>query len=182
MAKSQVRAVPVPAGVDVAIAPAGVTVKGKHGELELTLRHGVTVVKENGSLVVNPRTNGRNDRALAGTVQSLIRNMVHGVTELWQRKLVLSGTGYRARIDGKVLNLQVGYSNPQEFPIPDDVSIETPAQTEILVSGIDRQRVGQVAAEIRAVRPPEVYKGKGIRYDGEYIRRKEGKKKGTTVA
>ena len=177
MAKSSVRTVDVPDGVEVAIATDLVTVKGKHGSVDLELRHGVSVVQDNGALAVQPRSNARNDQALAGTIQALLRNMVHGVTELWQRKLELQGTGFRARMDGANLSLLLGYSNPIAYVIPDGVAVETPTQTEVVVSGIDRQRVGQVAAEIRQFRPPEPYKGKGVRFADEQIRRKEGKKK-----
>lgn len=177
MAKSSIRTVDVPDGVEVAIGTNLVTIKGKQGSAELELKHGVSVVQDNGSLEVTSRSSGRSDLAIAGTIQALLRNMVHGVTELWERKLELQGTGFRARMDGGKLNLLLGYSNPIEYEIPEGVVVETPTQTEVVVTGIDRQRVGQVAANIRRFRPPEPYKGKGVRFADEHVRRKEGKKK-----
>ena len=177
MAKASTRQVEVPEGVKVSIDTAQVSVSGKQGELSLPLKQGIQVTQENGTLTIEPRTRSRTDLALAGTIQSVIKNMIHGVANRWERKLTIHGTGYRARTEKNSLNLQVGYSNPVEFQIPDNVEITTPSQTEILVTGVDRQQVGQVAAEIRRVRPPEVYKGKGIRYADEHIRLKEGKKK-----
>lgn len=177
MAKSSNRTVPVPEGVDIALNASTVTVKGKHGELSLDVKRGVAVSQENGELAITPRSSARGEFALAGTYQALLRNMVHGVTERWEKQLEIQGTGYRARAEENNLNLMLGYSQPIDFPIPEGIEITTPSQTSIVVSGIDRQQVGQVAAEIRSLRPPEPYKGKGVRYRNEYVRRKEGKKK-----
>ncbi|MCY4095268.1 MAG: 50S ribosomal protein L6 [Gammaproteobacteria bacterium] len=177
MAKSSNRTVQVPEGVDVAVNASSVTVKGQHGELSLDVKGGVDISRENGELTVTPRSKARSEFALAGTYQALLRNMVHGVTERWEKQLEIQGTGYRARAEKNNLNLMLGYSQPIDFPIPEGVEIATPTQTSIVVSGIDRQQVGQVAAEIRSLRPPEPYKGKGVRYLNEYVRRKEGKKK-----
>ena len=177
MAKSSKRTVEVPSGVDVAIDNGSVRVKGKQGEMDLSLRHGVSVAQEDSELTVSPRSNARDDQALAGTIQALLRNMMRGVTEKWERKLELQGTGFRARAEKGKLNLLLGYSNPIEYEVPEGVQVETPTQTEVIVTGIDRQQVGQVASEIRAFRPPEPYKGKGVRFSDEIVRRKEGKKK-----
>ena len=177
MAKPSVRIVTVPEGIEVSIDASQVSVKGKLGELSLPLRQGVTVKETDRGLVIEPRSTSRSDLALTGTIQSILSNMIQGVSTKWEKKLTIHGTGYRARAEDKNLNLQVGYSNPVEFAVPAEVEITTPTQTEILVTGMDRQQVGQVAADIRSVRPPEVYKGKGIRYADEHIRLKEGKKK-----
>lgn len=177
MAKSSIRTVTVPDGVEVSLNGAAVRVKGKHGELALELNDSkVKVSQDNGTLEVASRTKLRADQALAGTYQALLRNMVHGVTERWEKSLEIQGTGYRARAEKDNLNLMLGYSSPVDFPVPDGIEITTPTQTSIVVTGIDRQQVGQVAAEIRKLRPPEPYKGKGIRYLNEYVRRLEGKK------
>lgn len=177
MAKASNRTVTIPEGVDIALNDSTVTVKGKHGELSLDVKSGIDVSRENGDLAIMPRTSARSEFALAGTYQALLRNMMHGVTERWEKQLEIQGTGYRARVENNNLNLMLGYSQPVDFPIPDGVEITTPTQTSIVVAGIDRQQVGQVAAEIRSLRPPEPYKGKGVRYLNEYVRRKEGKKK-----
>lgn len=179
MGKASVREVTIPDNVEITVEPMAVRVKGMHGELSVPVSQAVSVSQNDNCLTIEPRTNGRVNRAIAGTIQSLLRNTVHGVRERWERKLTIVGVGYRARIEDNALVLQVGLTNPQKFPIPEDVAIETPSQTEIVVSGIDRQRVGQVAANIRAIKPPSVYKGKGIRYDGEYIKLKptKGEKK-----
>ena len=177
MAKSSERTVEVPDGVEVTLDASSVTVKGQHGEMQLTLHQGVDVSRENGALLVKPRSSARREAAMAGTMQSLIKNMVHGVTERWHKELEIQGTGYRARLENDVLVLLLGFSNPVNFPIPDGIEITTPTQTSVVVTGIDRQQVGQVAANIRDFRPPEPYKGKGVRYLNEYVIRKEGKKK-----
>ena len=176
MGKSKIRTVPVPESVDVALSASRVTVKGKHGELTLDLKGSVDVSQENGELAITPRSSGRQEHALAGTYQALLRNMVHGVEERWEKQLEIVGIGYRARVEQNNLNLTLGYSQPIDFPIPDDLEITTPTQTSIVVTGIDRQRVGQVAAEIRQFRPPEPYRGKGVRHLNERILLKEGKK------
>ena len=141
------------------------------------MKSGIDISQENGELAVTPRSTARNEFALAGTYQALLRNMVHGVTERWEKQLEIQGTGYRARVEKNNLNLMLGFSQPIDFPIPEGIEITTPTQTSIVISGIDRQQVGQVAAETRSLRPPEPYKVKGVRYQNEYVRRKEGKKK-----
>ena len=162
-------------GVDIKIDGRRVTVKGGKGSLELDLHPSVSVDLEDGVLTVKPA----NDEAwaMAGTMRALLGNMVHGVSEGFQKKLQLVGVGYRAQGKGKVLNLSLGFSHPIDYPVPEGITIETPSQTEIVVSGSDKQRVGQVAAEIRGFRPPEPYKGKGVRYSDEHVIRKEAKKK-----
>ena len=165
----------LPSGVEVKINGQSVTVKGSKGTLQMALHPSVSVRLEGGVLSVTPANDSA--WAMAGTMRALLSNMVHGVTDGFSKKLQLVGVGYRAQGKGKVLNLSLGFSHPIDYPVPDGVTIETPSQTEIVVSGSDRQRVGQVAAEIRAFRPPEPYKGKGVRYADERIIRKEAKKK-----
>jgi len=162
-------------GVDVKIDGQQVTVKGGKGTLSLDIHPTVSVSLEDGVLSVAPANDAA--WAMAGTMRALLGNMVHGVSEGFQKKLQLVGVGYRAQGKGKVLNLSLGFSHPIDYPVPDGITIETPSQTEIVVSGSDKQRVGQVAAEIRGFRPPEPYKGKGVRYADERIIRKEAKKK-----
>lgn len=162
-------------GVDVKIDGRHVTVKGAKGMLELNVHQSVSVKVEGGELTVAPANDSA--WAMAGTMRALLNNMVRGVSTGFEKKLQLVGVGYRAQGKGKVLNLSLGFSHPIDFPVPEGVTIDTPSQTEIVVSGSDRQRVGQVAAEIRAFRPPEPYKGKGVRYSDERIIRKEAKKK-----
>ena len=167
----------LPSGVDVNISGAQVSVKGAKGNLQLLLHDDVKIAQENGKIQVAPRTDERSQWAMAGTFRALIGNMVTGVSSGFEKKLKLVGVGYRAQVKGKALNLNLGFSHPVDYPIPEGVSIVTPSQTEIVVSGCDKQKVGQVAAEIRAFRPPEPYKGKGVRYENEYVVRKEAKKK-----
>jgi large subunit ribosomal protein L6 len=171
--------VKLPKGVTVTVAAGEVTVKGGKGSLTLALAKGISVVQEQETLSV--RTDGGpSAKALvpaAGSTRAHLANMVQGVTQGFERKLELVGVGYRAAVQGKTLNLTLGFSHPVAFPVPEGISIETPSQTEVLVKGIDRQKVGQVAANIRGFRPPEPYKGKGVRYSGEKIVLKEGKKK-----
>ena len=167
----------VPAGVDVAVGAKEVSVKGPKGELRMQVHASVAVAREDGVVMCRPRNGMAGAVAQAGTVRSLIANMVTGVTDGFERKLRLVGIGYRAQMQGDTLNLSLGFSHPIEYPCPKDVRIETPSQTEIVVRGTDKQRVGQTAAEIRAYRPPEPYKGKGVRYSDEIIVRKEAKKK-----
>ncbi|MCB1791319.1 MAG: 50S ribosomal protein L6 [Gammaproteobacteria bacterium] len=162
-------------GVDVKIDGRHVTVKGGKGTLELDLHPTVAAKVDDGVLTVTPANDSA--WAMAGTMRALLANMVMGVSDGFQKKLQLVGVGYRAQGKGKVLNLSLGFSHPIDYEVPEGVTIETPSQTEIVVSGSDRQRVGQVAAEIRAFRPPEPYKGKGVRYADERIIRKEAKKK-----
>ncbi len=153
------------------------TVKGKNGELTLNVNPAVEVVVEGNVLRTNPRDGIENADAQAGTARALINNLVTGVTEGYTQKLELVGVGYRAKAEGKVLNLSLGFSHPVAFEVPAGITIETPSQTEVLVKGSDKQLVGQVAANIRAYRKPEPYKGKGVRYANENVRRKEAKKK-----
>lgn len=162
-------------GVDVKIDGRHVTVKGSKGTLEMDLHRTVSAKLEDGVLSVTPANDSA--WAMAGTMRALLSNMVHGVSEGFNKKLQLVGVGYRAQGKGKVLNLNLGFSHPIDYPVPEGVTIETPSQTEIVVSGSDKQKVGQVASEIRAFRPPEPYKGKGVRYADERIIRKEAKKK-----
>ncbi len=174
---SRVAKMPItlPKGVDCQITPEAVTVKGPKGTLVLPRASTEVEVKlDNG--VINLDTTRDSARALAGTYRALINNMVQGVSQGFERKLELVGVGYRASMQGKDLNLTLGFSHPVSFPAPDGITIETPTQTEILIKGADRQRVGEVAAKIRAFRPPEPYKGKGVRYAGERIVLKEAKK------
>ena len=164
----------VPGGVDVAIADGAVTVKGPKGTLSIAKPAGVDVKVEDGNAVLSA-----NDPLLvpmAGTLRAIVANMVKGVSEGFERKLELVGVGYRAAMQGKDLNLSLGFSHPVLFQTPEGITIATPTQTEILVSGADKQRVGEVAAKIRGFRPPEPYKGKGVKYAGEVIIRKEAKK------
>ena len=165
----------VPKGVDVTLEGRSVKVKGPNGDLGLTLYPNLEIRHEDDTLRVE--FSNDIDRAMAGTTRSLIGNMITGVTEGFQKKLTIVGVGYRAQAEGAKLNLSLGFSHPVVYKVPGGVSVETPTQTEVLIKGADKQKVGQVAAEIRGFRPPEPYKGKGIKYDDELIMRKEGKKK-----
>ena len=167
----------VPSGVQITLEGQSVTVKGPKGTLEHRIHDNVQVVRNDEILNCSPREGVENGVALAGTTRAVINNMVVGVSEGFERRLQLVGVGYRAQMQGKALNLALGYSHPITFEAPEGVSLETPSQTEIVVRGVDKQKVGQAAAEIRAVRPPEPYKGKGVKYDDELIKRKEAKKK-----
>ncbi len=167
----------LPQGVEVKIDGATVRVKGPKGELERTLRPEVEVKVEDGQVVVTRRAETKQHRAYHGLTRALVANMVEGVATGFRKALEIVGVGYRADKRGKDLVLTVGYSHEVKYPEPEGIDITTPTQTTIVVEGIDKQKVGQVAAELRAVRPPEPYKGKGIRYKGEFIFRKEGKKK-----
>jgi large subunit ribosomal protein L6 len=167
--------VELPSGVEVKIDGSEVTVKGGKGSLALSLVEGVQVSQDDNVLTIS--YDGDKSRAMAGTTRALVNNMVRGVSEGWEKKLVLNGVGYRANVSGKKINLTLGLSHPVEYELPEGISAETPSQTEIVVRGIDKQVVGQVAAKIRSFRPPEPYKGKGVRYADEYVRRKEAKKK-----
>ncbi len=171
--------VKLPQGVSATVAADTVTVKGAKGALTLKVANGITVAqKEQQLLVAVDAGKATNDRvAAAGALRANLANMVTGVTKGFERKLELVGVGYRAAVQGKSLNLTLGFSHPVAYAVPEGISIETPSQTEILIKGVDRQKVGQVAAEIRGYRPPEPYKGKGVRYAGEKIVMKEGKKK-----
>jgi large subunit ribosomal protein L6 len=164
-------------GLDVKIDGQDISVKGTKGSMSWSVHPEVTVAQEDGALVVKPRTDNPRGWMHAGTTRSLLNNMVQGCSQGFERKLTLVGVGYRAQAKGKVLNLNLGFSHPVDYQVPEGITIETPSQTEIVVSGADKQKVGQVAAEIRAYRPPEPYKGKGVRYTDEQVLRKEAKKK-----
>ena len=171
--------IPVLAGVNVTIDGQRIAFKGKNGSAELQVHPWVEVRQEGGDLKVSPRvlTSEAKYRAMTGTMRALLANMMLGVTQGFQRKLQLVGVGYKAQAQGKVLNLTLGFSHPVEFAVPDGIAIQTPTQTEIVIQGVDKQQVGEVAAKIRAYRPPEPYKGKGVRYADETIILKEAKKK-----
>ena len=165
----------IPAGAEVNISGQTVNVKGPKGNTSYDVHAAVEVVQDGNQLKVSARENTA--AAMAGTMRSLVSNMVVGVTQGFEKKLQLVGVGYRAQAQGATLNLTLGFSHPVNYPVPEGITIETPSQTEILVKGIDKQKVGQVSAEIRAYRPPEPYKGKGVRYADEHVVRKEAKKK-----
>ncbi|HLY55067.1 MAG TPA: 50S ribosomal protein L6 [Stellaceae bacterium] len=169
--------VAVPAGVDVRIAGHELTAKGKVGSLSVPLTSDVTVTLEDGKVVVKPEGESTRARMMWGTTRALVANVIRGVSQGYSVGLEINGVGYRAAVNGRVLNLQLGYSHDIDFPIPDDVKIVCEKPTAITVSGADKQRVGAVAAKIRSFRGPEPYKGKGVKYVTEKIRRKEGKKK-----
>src|SRR5690348_10449453 len=169
--------VPIPAGVEVRLAGETLTAKGQLGTLSLPISDEVTATVADGAVTIAPKSETKVARAMWGTTRALVNNMVTGVATGFTRNLEINGVGYRAAVQGSSLNLQLGYSHDINFPIPPDVKIACERPTAITVTGADRQRVGQVAAEIRAFRPPEPYKGKGIKYVEEAIRRKEGKKK-----
>ena len=168
--------IPIPDGVNVAVDPGRVTVNGPLGELTQNVPARMQIDKEDGQLVVKRPTERGEDRALHGLTRSLVANMVEGVTNGFEKRLEIQGVGYRASLRGAALELNVGYSHPVVIDAPAGITFEVPAQTEIIVKGIDKQAVGEIAAEVRDVRPPEPYKGKGIRYQGEYVRRKVGKR------
>ena len=169
--------VAIPAGVTAEIANGILSVKGPKGTLTLTMRSEISYVVEDGRIVVKPANDSKAARSFWGMQRTLVNNLVTGVTEGYTKVLEITGVGYRANIQGKNLKLQLGYSHDVDFAVPEGIEIKTPDNTTIEISGIDKQQVGQVAAEIRRWRKPEPYKGKGIRYRGEYIFRKEGKKK-----
>ena len=166
----------IPDGVEIDVKPGGVTVKGPKGELNQDVNRDMKVAIDDGTLTVARPTDRGEHRALHGLTRSLIANMVEGVTEGFEKRLEIQGVGYRARLQGKALELSVGYSHAVAMPAPDGIEFEVPQQTEVIVRGIDKQLVGETAARIRRVRPPEPYKGKGIRYAGEHVRRKVGKR------
>jgi large subunit ribosomal protein L6 len=169
--------VAIPAGVTITLSGQDIKVKGPIGELSHTIHSAVVVSQEESNIITNIVADTKGAWAQAGTVRSLINNMVEGVSKGFERKLLLNGVGYRAKAAGKVLNLSLGFSHPVEHAIPEGITVETPTQTEIILKGADKQLVGQTAANIRAYRKPEPYKGKGIRYSDENVRRKEAKKK-----
>jgi large subunit ribosomal protein L6 len=165
-----------PDGVNVAVDPGRVTVNGPLGELTQKVPARIKIEKENGQLVVKRPTERGDDRALHGLTRSLVANMVEGVTNGFEKRLEIQGVGYRASLRGTALELNVGFSHPVVMDAPAGITFEVPTQSEIVIKGIDKQQVGEIAAEVRDVRPPEPYKGKGIRYQGEYVRRKVGKR------
>lgn len=167
----------IPKGVDVSINNQEVTVKGSKGQLNLSLHPFTKIVQEDGQLKLSPVKESVDAWAMTGTMRALVNNMVLGVSQGFEKKLQLIGVGYRAQVQGQKLNLSLGFSHPVEFTAPQGITIETPSQTEILVKGSDKQLVGEVAAKIRAYRPPEPYKGKGVRYANEHVAIKEAKKK-----
>lgn len=164
-------------GVTVDIEGQEVKVDGPKGSLSMSVNALVDLKVEEGLVVFVPNGNDRKSEAMAGTTRALVQNMVLGVSEGFEKRLELQGVGYRAQAKGNQVSLQLGFSHPVDYELPEGISAETPSQTEIVISGNDKQQVGQVCAEIRGFRPPEPYKGKGIRYQGEYVRRKEAKKK-----
>jgi len=166
----------IPDGVNVAVDPGRVTVNGPLGELTQNVPARIMIEKEDGQLLVKRPTERGDDRALHGLTRSLVANMVEGVTNGFEKRLEIQGVGYRASLRGTALELNVGYSHPVVIDAPAGITFEVPAQNQIVVKGIDKQQVGEIAAEVRDVRPPEPYKGKGIRYEGEYVRRKVGKR------
>jgi large subunit ribosomal protein L6 len=170
------RPIPLPDGVEVVIRPGRVAVKGPLGALEQSLPQRITVERSDGELTVTRPTDRGEDRALHGLTRTLVANMVEGVTRGFEKRLEIQGVGYRAQLKGADLELALGFSHAVPYPAPEGITFEVPQPTQIVVKGIDKQRVGQVAAEIRSLRPPEPYKGKGVRYVGEHVRRKVGKR------
>ena len=177
MSRTGKKPVTVPSGVTAAIEGGQLSVKGPKGTLSLPLADEVTYSIEDGSIAVKPANDTKRARAFWGMQRTLIANLITGVTEGYTKKLLITGVGYRANAQGKTLKLQLGYSHDVDFAVPEGIEIKTPDNTTVEISGIDKQKVGQVAAEIRRWRKPEPYKGKGIKYAGEFIFRKEGKKK-----
>ncbi len=171
------KAVAIPSGVTANVQGQTVSVKGPKGALSLVLPDEVTAKSDKAGIKVDPRNETKRARSQWGTSRTLVSNLMAGVTKGFEQRLEITGVGFRAAVQGKNLQLQLGYSHDVVYPIPDGITIATPRPIEIVVTGLDRQKVGQVAAEIRAFRPPEPYKGKGVKYSGEYIFRKEGKKK-----
>lgn len=177
MSRVAKRPIEIPKGTQVTISGQDVTIKGAKGELKLNVHGDVRVAQEDSVLNISAAVETQNAVAHAGTTRALLANMVQGASAGFERKLELVGVGYRAQAQGKTLNLTLGFSHPVAYAVPEGITIETPSQTEIVVKGADKQRVGQVAAEIRAYRPPEPYKGKGVRYSDERVVLKEAKKK-----
>ncbi|MBL6761327.1 MAG: 50S ribosomal protein L6 [PS1 clade bacterium] len=171
------RPVAVPEGVEINLNGHNVAAKGPKGELAVKLSDLVEVAQNDDGVTVSSVDKSQSARSHWGLSRSMVQNIVTGVSEGFSRKLELKGVGYRAQMQGKTLKLSLGFSHDIDFPVPEGIDVECPSQTEILVSGIDKQKVGQVASEIRGYRPPEPYKGKGVHYQGEYVFRKEGKKK-----
>jgi large subunit ribosomal protein L6 len=176
MSRVAKKPITVPAGVDVQINGQAIAIKGPKGTLNCDVHLRVAVALAEGEIKIEPRDETQDGNAQAGTARALLNNMVIGVSAGFERRLDINGVGYRAQAKGTVVSLSLGFSHPVEFAVPEGITIETPTQTEIVIKGIDKQRVGQVAANIRAYRKPEPYKGKGVRYRNEQIRRKEAKK------
>jgi large subunit ribosomal protein L6 len=170
------RPIEIPEGVTVDVKPGAVLVKGPKGELSQIVSAQMAVAEQDGVVTVSRPTDRGEDRALHGLTRSLIANMVEGVTEGFEKRLEIQGVGYRARLQGKALELSVGYSHPVSIAAPEGIDFEVPQPTQVIVRGIDKQLVGEIAARVRRVRPPEPYKGKGVRYVGEHVRRKVGKR------
>jgi large subunit ribosomal protein L6 len=168
--------IPVPEGVTVALAPGRVTVNGPKGELQQVVSSRMEIAQDEGTLTVTRPTDRGEDRAIHGLTRSLVANMVVGVTDGYEKRLEIQGVGYRAKLSGKALELSVGYSHPVSIPAPDGIEFDVPIPTQVIVRGIDKQLVGEIASQIRRTRPPEPYKGKGIRYEGEQVKRKVGKR------
>ncbi len=177
MSRVGYKPVAVPSGVTANVEGQTVKVKGPKGALEIALIDDVTVKMDKGAIKIDPRNDSKRARQMWGTARTLVANLITGVTKGYEEKLEITGVGYRAAVQGKQLNLQLGFSHDVNYPIPQGITIATPKPTEIVVTGINKQLVGQVAAEIRGWRRPEPYKGKGVKYANEYIFRKEGKKK-----
>ncbi len=169
--------VAVPAGVTAKVDGQSISVKGGKGELSFTAPDNVNVALAEGKIVVTPRNDSTQARAMWGTTRSMVNSLMIGVSKGFERKLEITGVGYKAAVSGKNLRLSLGYSHDLNFPVPTGIAIAAPKPTELSITGIDKRQVGQTAAEIRALRPPEPYKGKGVKYAGEFIFRKEGKKK-----
>ena len=167
--------IPVPAGVDVNVSGSVVSVKGPLGKLEWTLKPGIGVTVDKGQVVVTRSTDERKIRAMHGLVRAELSNMVNGVTKGYERNMEITGVGYKAAIQGKTMSFNVGYINPVQYPVPAGIDVKVEKQTLINIKGADKRLVGQVAANLRAIKPPDVYKQKGIRYSGEVLRKKEGK-------
>ncbi len=167
----------IPAGVEISLNGAEISVKGSKGSLTRTINAQVEVEQQGSELKAAARSNSKQAVALAGTTRALLNNMVLGVSQGFEKKLTLVGVGYRAKAQGNKLDLTLGFSHPVQYEVPEGINVETPSQTEVVISGADKQAVGQVAADIRAYRPPEPYKGKGVRYSDEHVARKEAKKK-----
>lgn len=169
--------VEIPSGVDVSLDEQSISVKGSKGSLSMAVHPAVKISKEDGQITFEPKDGSKGAKSMAGTTRALVNNMVVGASVGFEKKLQLVGVGYRAKASGSTINLTLGYSHPVDYVLPDGVNAETPSQTDIVLTSADKQLLGQVAAEIRAFRAPEPYKGKGVRYADEYVRRKEAKKK-----
>ncbi len=177
MSRTGTKAVPIPEGVNAVIEGQLVSIKGPKGELSITLEKEVEAKLTDDGIKMTARSETKQARSFWGMSRSLVANLVDGVTQGYEKKLEILGVGYRAQVQGKTLNLQLGLSHDVKYDIPEGIEVKCPSQTEIIITGIEKQKVGQVAAEIRQYKPPEPYKGKGSRYAGEYVFRKEGKKK-----